>query len=536
MRFCTLNKFSRYLFLFLITLIHCKEGPSFSAVNRLDPESTDYVPDTPSNFHATVADPSHITLQWTHPSYDTKSDFILERRINNEPFEQLVTTGDSTQYLDSLKLIPGHTYQYRIKAATRFQESDYVSSNELIFTLNRVEELQLLGIEADSVRVSWENSNSYETEYRIGIHREHASDTLYQILGESVRSYIVTGLDTLEDYTISVSPLLHGEYLTEFPTNRVIRYKRELFETREYFRLSDRCCNASRAAYIANGNRIVIGTQDGQLRIFDAQSGSEIRTVNTNSNFIYYLKGFDSGRFFVTVSTDDITIRDQSGSLVEVIDEDGGDMSSTVLDHGDSQILAYSRYGSTRMYFYDLKNRSTVYDRQTTSSDLKLAFSETGAYLLIAKSYDIEIRSFPDYELLGTFYLDPETSRDIDYVTFLNQSDRFYYAANGGGEPNIIREMYFDPESGITAGDIYGAVNFMYGIRSEPTGRYVVVNYGSTSANLRFFDNQRKEFAFTLHDGNGPTYDVDFHPVKKETLLRVGSQTVSEFTYRKNWF
>ncbi len=523
--------------LVLITLFFaCKKVPTFSEINEFDPESKAYVPEKPGNVNLSVIDPNHIRISWSPDPNDIKPEYIIERKTDNSSYQEIVATKDSLYYLDEIKLIPGTTYSYRVKAATDYKESEYGESPNLQFSLNSVANFSIEGISADSLLLSWKNNNSFETEYQIGLKKLNSSQFEYVTVPKTTRSIHFAELDTSFNYTVTITPIIHYEYTTN-PNNQNIAYKRALTKIRDVFSTQpNNCCSIRRASYLDNGKKIVVGTLDGSIIIIDSATGLQLRKISNPNRIQYSVKSFDNGQKFISITNNDITIRDVNGNVLYEIDKESESISGTLFEKNGNQYFVYLVIGKGKLNIYDLKKQTLIYEHPVPEENYRLDIDDSGQYILMSHNYTIEIRSFPDFELLDDIQIDSETSRSINALSFLSNSTDFYYSRYGFSNPAIVREMFYDSENGITSGDSYTITHYAYSLYPEPTGNYLIITGNNGSDSFRFFDLAEKEIKFRDSKLLGTTYEIRFHPLDPEIVLRVLDQYVQEWTFKKNWY
>jgi uncharacterized protein len=156
----------------------------------------------PSNLTAEALDDQSIHLTWTD-NCTFESGYRLERNSSGSGFEQITELGENiTEYTDS-GLNYGIYYQYRVRAITSLNASEYVTLIGVETIFPAPTNLTAEALDDQSIQLSWTDNCTFESGYRLERDGGSGFEQIAE-LGENITEYTDSGLTYSTSYQYRV--------------------------------------------------------------------------------------------------------------------------------------------------------------------------------------------------------------------------------------------------------------------------------------------------------------------------------------------
>jgi transcriptional regulator CtsR len=162
--------------------------------------SADVSPDInpPSDLTATVVSSSQINLAWTDNS-SNETGFIIERKIGNGAYEQIMTVPENATTFADTGLIPNQTYTYRVQADNGADQSFHSNEVEATTAETKPEAPANLSASvesATSIKITWTDNSSNEKGFIIERKTDGGDYSQINTVSANATSYTDMGLSS----------------------------------------------------------------------------------------------------------------------------------------------------------------------------------------------------------------------------------------------------------------------------------------------------------------------------------------------------
>lgn len=188
---------------------------------------------SPTGLTMHFRDETTVELAWEdRSSFETA--FVLERRVGNDPFEEVVRLDPDTEaYTDVFPLSDRTRYIYRLKADDGEATSAYAEGDAAFFSIATPALRHVENRASHAITLAWAHDDSLSRGYVLQRARfsPRSNDIVYEdlvTLAPDVRSYTDAAVETTVAYRYRIrtlasrySPMVQVAYLQEYPGSRV---------------------------------------------------------------------------------------------------------------------------------------------------------------------------------------------------------------------------------------------------------------------------------------------------------------------------
>ena len=256
-------------------------------------------------------------------------------------------------------------------------------------------------------------------------------------------------------------------------------------------------------AFSPDGSRIVSGSDDNTIRLWDTQSGDNIATLEGHSFRVNSVAFSPDGSRIVSGS-DDNTIRlwdTQSGDNIATLEGHSFRVNSVAFSPDGSRIVSGSDDNTIRLW--DTQSGDNIATLEGHSEWVNsVAFSPDGSRI-VSGSYDNTIRLWDTQSGDNIATLEGH-SEWVRSVAFSPDGSRIV----SGSYDNTIR--LWDTQSGDNIATLEGHSEWVRSVAFSPDGSRIVS--GSYDNTIRLWDTQSGDNIATLEGHSGSVRSVAFSP------------------------
>ena len=173
-----------------------------------NPPPPPVIPLDPTSLDATLTAGGTALVTWTDNSTNEAS-FLLERKVGDGPFEELVTTSPNAESHEDDTLVPSTLYTYRVRAQnvvgpSGWSNEDSVTSGAFAPAPNAPSDFVVMFADARSADLQWKDNSAGEVSFEI---RRKVGDGEFAFLTtrpQDATSFHDGGLDPDETYAWSI--------------------------------------------------------------------------------------------------------------------------------------------------------------------------------------------------------------------------------------------------------------------------------------------------------------------------------------------
>lgn len=123
--------------------------------------------EAPSYITAIAKGDTAVFVGWTY-SRKFQTGFEIERKIGTGNFQQIgLVPGAGRQFIDTIALIVGQTYTYRVRAISRNNKSEYTTSPQLAIAFVPPSQVNIVAQSDAAIQVSWICSGVHQAGFQI---------------------------------------------------------------------------------------------------------------------------------------------------------------------------------------------------------------------------------------------------------------------------------------------------------------------------------------------------------------------------------
>ncbi|MFV1884970.1 MAG: fibronectin type III domain-containing protein [Balneola sp.] len=533
----------KYIFIVGIAVFafFCKKAPTFEPVNELDPISDGFQLPIPNQLTVNIVNYDAVKLEWDISNYkdflvDDDLKFEIQRSTIDDTFKTIKTVDFASTVIDSFPFVPDLNYLYRLRAVKKEKKSEFINSSPLSYSLNAPANITIFGIDKNNAQIKWENTNSLKTDYLIEFKKQSEDNyqSIFQTRNKTETE--LTNLDSDSDYEIKISSIIPS---FQSPSSEVvlIRYSNSLRKNTEFI-YQPSYISARRITYSQNGERVIVGTDQGEIHLFLSNDLSlgPISKFETGTNFIYFVGSINNSTEIIAIDeSDTFYIFDENLILKEKRYFKSTHFSGSLKEETNNNIIVFSTYGQEKLYFYSIE-QSEIVDSLSfinQSGEPRAKFSKDGSRLITVHGKNLDLRSYPELEILSSYVL-PDLSRIYGF-SFIEETN--YIMISGGGFFWLLQYNQENKMNSVYSSEVNFAFNNgIYSFRKD--GLAFLGNDGSHQS-INIFDTKFKSrgFVYNKHD-NDSRYSnyFDEHPIMENTFIESGADNyLTEWTFRPNW-
>jgi len=270
-------------------------------------------------------------------------------------------------------------------------------------------------------------------------------------------------------------------------------------------------------SFSPDGKRIVSGSVDDTLKVWDVETGQELLTLKGHSDYVMSVSFSPDGKRIVSGSGD---------NTLKVWDVETGERMLTLEGHSDYVMsVSFSPDGKRIV--------SGSYD-----DTLKVWNAETGQELLTLKGHSSDVWSVsfsPDGNRIvsgsgdNTLKVwDVETGQELltlkghsDYVRSVSFSPDGNRIVSGSGDNTL---KVWDAETGQEMLTLKGHSDYVMSVSFSPNGKRIAS--GSLDKTVKIWDADTGELARTIDEHSGYVRSVSFSPDGKRIVSGSGDKTI----------
>ncbi|MBN2279640.1 MAG: SUMF1/EgtB/PvdO family nonheme iron enzyme [Candidatus Marinimicrobia bacterium] len=149
--------------------------------------------EAPTNLQSQFIDDEHISLTW-EDNCPFESQYVIERNSGSGYSEIATVNANNTTFTDNT-VSYATSYQYRVKASTQFNSSEYSNETKAItIKINAPYNLILEELDEYSLTLHWEDSCHFESGFKIERSDDGAAFVEIGSVGPDIHEYTETGL------------------------------------------------------------------------------------------------------------------------------------------------------------------------------------------------------------------------------------------------------------------------------------------------------------------------------------------------------
>ena len=256
-------------------------------------------------------------------------------------------------------------------------------------------------------------------------------------------------------------------------------------------------------AFSPDGSRIVSGSDDNTIRLWDTQSGDNIATLEGHSATVWSVAFSPDGSRIVSGSSDN-TIRlwdTQSGDNIATLEGHSATVLSVAFSPDGSRIVSGSSDNTIRLW--DTQSGDNIATLEGHSATvLSVAFSPDGSRI-VSGSSDNTIRLWDTQSGDNIATLEGHSATVLS-VAFSPDGSRIV----SGSSDNTIR--LWDTQSGDNIATLEGHSATVLSVAFSPDGSRIVS--GSSDNTIRLWDTQSGDNIATLEGHSATVWSVAFSP------------------------
>lgn len=490
------------LTLLCVGIYGCGNPGSFKHDNMHDPLSADYQPYAVKEVTASIISNNEIRIDWKNNNNDMVK-FQIERsedpsssqfhKIADVPF-----SGSTESYTDTLTLVGGTVYQYRIKVSKDTNTSSYVTSNSVTYVHKNPDSLKVQVISKTSVRFSWKPINNSGASYWVAYQVQGSNNPTIIKRGYQDSSIVITGLDTTKTYDLMVSS---DDGSSETDNSKItISYTMGITQSRVIRKINSSYITGD-FVYVDGGQRIAVVYTNNTIEFIDPSTGQVEKNVDLNpvyqgGNTRYYHMATNKDGSVIAASLPDqqVYVLTSQGQIIRSFNT----ASSSI--YTAAPLISFTATGDTLIYetndhkYLNLVNPHTgdfltripINYNQYNSG---LSISHSDKYFAVATGDSISLWQISPLKYISNGLAANNLDyNSISFVQFSPDDSKIYYSFYDGAYAEL-KSIDFSPINGLSnASRILVAADRPYpiyepgAIATIPGNKYAVVSstlYGS---------------------------------------------------------